>query len=171
MIDRKRRSLFAPLGALLGEQEATEIDSVAIRPPYNTDTSLFHMLCPSCEAKSCVKACEEEIISVDPSGIPTLDFSTRGCTFCGACADACTPGVLSDKTINCIQAKVEIDILKCIAWHGVLCSSCKDPCQDDAIAFLGLFRPEIEDAKCTACGWCAHVCPADAIIFTNKGEA
>ncbi len=171
MIDRKRRSLFAPLAAAMGKDDAAEKRSSVVRPPYNTDASLFHSLCPTCEEKPCAKACEEEIIFIDASGLPALNFAHRGCTFCDACADACTPGVLSDKTLHYISAKVEIDVLKCIAWHGVMCNSCKDPCHEDAIAFLGLFRPEIVDEKCTACGWCLHVCPTDAILFTPKGEA
>ena len=166
MIDQERRGLFASLSsAVLRKEKKT--DEIVIRPPYSSDLSLFHRLCPDCTDKACAKACEEEIIHIDEEGTPNIDFAKRGCTFCEACADACNMGVLSDKTIDFIDAKVEINVLKCVAWHRVMCSSCKDPCPEDAITFLGLFRPEIDMEKCTACGWCLSVCPAGAIEITS----
>jgi len=161
MIDEERRGLFASLSSALRSDKPS--DNRPLRPPYNRDPSLFHRVCPDCAEKKCAKVCEEEIILIDEAGTPVLDFSQKGCTFCDACADACDAGVLSDKTVNFIDATVTIDVLKCVAWHQVMCSSCKEPCLDDAIAFIGLFRPEIDTARCTACGWCIPVCPADAI--------
>ncbi|WP_457597124.1 ferredoxin-type protein NapF [Hydrogenimonas sp.] len=167
MVDPKRRELFTSLSsAVAGKAEGP----APIRPPYAPDPALFQTLCVACESKPCVKACEEEIIVIGTDGTPRLDFSRRGCTFCEACADACEPGVLRDKTLNFIDAKVEIDVLKCVAWHQVMCSSCKEPCLEDAIAFLGLFRPEIVADRCTACGFCLAVCPTDAINIT-QGKA
>jgi len=161
MPDIKRRRLFAPV--------KTETKN-HIYPPYCSDRSLFHKLCPQCSDKPCVKACEEEIISIDENGIPALNFAKRGCTFCDACADACELNVLSDKRLTSINATVEIDLLKCVAWHQTMCSSCKEPCLEDAIVFLGLFRPEIDSNKCTACGWCLSVCPTEAIKITAIDE-
>ena len=46
-----------------------------------------------------------------------------------------------------------------------MCFSCKDPCLDDAIQFLGMFRPEIDENLCTSCGFCLKVCPTDAITL------
>ncbi len=161
MINEERRGLFTSLSsAMKGTQNQ---ETKIVRPPYNKDASLFHTLCPECDEKACAKVCEEEIILIRDDGTPELTFKEKGCTFCDACADACEPGVLSDKSIKYIEGKVEIDLLKCIAWHQVMCSSCKDPCLEDAIVFLGLFRPEIDMKKCTGCGWCFPVCPADAI--------
>jgi len=161
MIDEERRGLFASLSSAL-KQEKPERKPV-IRPPYNSDPSLFHRICPDCIEKTCAKVCEEEIIVIHEDGTPELTFAQKGCTFCDRCAEACESGVLSDKSLHFIDAKVEIDVLKCVAWHQVMCHSCKDPCIDDAIRFLGLFRPEIETERCTGCGWCLPVCPADAI--------
>ena len=162
MVDEGRRGVFASLSSALKGRKRESRPSV-IRPPYNKDPDLFHRLCPECMDKPCVGVCEEEIIEIDEEGTPRLSFSKRGCTFCDACLDACEAGVLSDKTINSVNAVVEIDVLKCMAWHQSICSSCKDPCLEDAITFLGLFRPEIVSDRCTGCGWCVHVCPSDAI--------
>jgi ferredoxin-type protein NapF len=43
-----------------------------------------------------------------------------------------------------------------------MCFSCKDPCLDDAIDFIAMFRPEI-NSNCTSCGFCIKYCPVDAI--------
>ncbi len=162
MVDEGRRGILTSLSsALKGEKK--EKRETPIRPPYNDDPDLFFRLCPECEEKSCAGVCEEDIIEIREDGTPGLIFQKNGCTFCDACLEACKEEVLSDKTLNFIQASVEIDILKCMAWHGTICSSCKDPCLEDAIKFLGLFRPEIESKRCTACGWCIPVCPAGAI--------
>ncbi len=167
MVDEGRRGIFASLSsALKGEKRESQPHTV--RPPYNSDPDLFHRLCPECADKPCAGVCEEEIIEIDEEGTPVLSFSKRGCTFCDACLDACEPGVLSDKTLNSINAVVEIDVLKCMAWHQSICSSCKDPCLEDAIAFLGLFRPQIVSDRCTGCGWCIHVCPSDAINIVSS---
>ena len=165
MIDRGRRELFT---ALSSTSKTEEIGRTVVRPPYNDDPSLFQTRCVECTAKPCVSACEEEIIVIGEDGTPELDFSQRGCTFCDRCMEVCEAGVLIDATKRNIDAKIEIDVLKCVAWHQVMCSSCKDPCPEDAIMFLGLFRPEIDPARCTACGWCLPVCPADAILVSQK---
>ena len=148
---------------MVKKEEAT---ASVVRPPYHRDASLFQTLCPQCDAKACATACEEEIIVIMDDGTPMLDFSKRGCTFCDRCSEVCDAGVLDDVTKTKIEAKFEIDMLKCIAWHQVMCSSCKDPCLEDAIVFLGLFRPEIDPDRCTACGWCVPVCPTNAIVFS-----
>jgi len=168
MPDIERRRLFASVSSLL-DNNKKEVTNT-IYPPYCSDTSLFPRLCPQCLDKPCAKACEEEIIFIDENSIPTLNFAKRGCTFCDACADACTYDVLNDKTLTSIKADVEIDLLKCVAWHQTMCSSCKEPCLEDAIVFLGLFRPEIDSNKCTACGWCLSVCPTEAIKITAIDE-
>ncbi len=166
MIDEGRRGIFASLSsAIKGEKRESK---KPIRPPYNDDPDLFHRLCPECDTKECVKVCEEEIIKIESDGTPSLSFDKKGCTFCDACLEACVPGVLSDKKLHYISAEVEIDVLKCMAWHQSICSSCKDPCLEDAINFLGLFRPEISQSACTACGWCIPVCPTGAIQIVSK---
>lgn len=161
MTDPKRRGILTSLSSAVRGEKAD--GPRVVRPPYNADPSLFQTLCPDCESKACAKVCEEEIIVIQDDGTPALDFSQKGCTFCDKCAEGCDADVLSDTSLNFISAKIEIDVLKCVAWHGVMCSSCKDPCLEDAIRFLGLFRPEIASDRCTGCGWCLPVCPTQAI--------
>ena len=120
--------------------------------------------CTNCDDKPCVKSCSDSIIAVSVSGVPRLDLSRKGCTFCGDCAEAC-PSVcfeLQDGD-NRLDASVSIDILGCLAWNGTICYSCVDVCNDKAIKHFGMFHPEIDQSACTSCGFCLGVCPVQTI--------
>ena len=132
-----------------------------MRPPYFEDESLFQTDCQTCDSQ-CVNACELNIIFIQEDKTPKLDFSNSGCTYCDDCAKACPNEVLNIEYKKNINAKISIDVIQCLSWNQTMCFSCKDPCIDDAIDFIGLFRPEIND-KCTSCGFCIKVCPANAI--------
>ena len=149
----------------------TEASPLVVRPPYGLDESLFQSECVTCESKACVASCDEKIIMIGEDGTPALDFSKSGCTFCEECATVCEPSVLSlenTHTAEQLNAVFQISTEACVAHHGVICFSCKEPCIDDAILFNGLFNPVIDDDKCTSCGFCLARCPADAIAYTPK---
>ncbi|MBD3823228.1 MAG: 4Fe-4S binding protein [Epsilonproteobacteria bacterium] len=156
-----RRGLFGSLAAFGKRQEQK-----VIRPPYFSDTSDWNE-CRECSAP-CLSACEEKIIILDAHHSPILDLSKSGCTYCDACALACEVGVLNPQNRALIDAKIEIDLLKCLSWHSTMCFSCKDPCLDDAIKFFGMFRPEIDDKRCTNCGFCIKNCPVGAIVIKER---
>lgn len=143
--------------------------TLAIRPPYAHDLSLFQTHCPTCVDTPCISACEEDIIKLDADGAPLLDFTISGCTFCHDCADACPNGVLTEFGSEAIAAKFSIDTNTCLAWNDVMCSSCLDACDARAVIFFGVFRPVIDADICTACGFCYGVCPPYAIKY--KGIA
>jgi len=139
-----------------------------VRPPYGKSESAFQNECPSCESHACVTSCDEKIIIIAEDGTPTLTFKQNGCTFCDACALACTEGVLNlEHTYNAEQlnAVFRISTEACVAHHGVICYSCKEPCIDDAILFNGMFNPVIDDDRCTGCGFCISRCPTQAIGY------
>jgi ferredoxin-type protein NapF len=141
-----------------------------IRPPYFYKEDDFQN-CFSCKDKPCISSCEENIIVLCDDGSVRLDFLISGCTYCDDCAKICPNDVLKFEYKKQINANIQIDMLKCMSWNQTMCFSCKDPCLDDAIKFLGMFRPEIDLNQCTMCGFCIKVCPSDAIsITTIKGE-
>lgn len=161
-----RREIFTSFVKRMGQTK--EESPLVVRPPYSKGESLFQSECPSCERKACVASCDEKIIFIADDGTPTLSFKENGCTFCEECATACEPGVLSLKnkeTADWLNAVFKISLEACVAHHGVICHSCKEPCIDDAILFNGMFNPVIDDEKCTACGFCMSRCPTQAITY------
>jgi len=162
-----RRDFFKSFAKPLSQTREEEIP-LLVRPPYGKSESLFQSECPSCESKSCVTSCDEKIIFIADDGTVTLTFEKNGCTFCEECAKSCEPNVLSlenEETSEYLNAIFRISLEACVAHHGVICYSCKEPCIDDAILFNGMFNPVIDDEKCTACGFCISRCPTQAISF------
>ena len=150
-------------------EQAKESSPLVVRPPYGFNESLFQNECVTCESKACVASCDEQIILIQADGTPRLDFSKSGCTFCEDCASVCEPNVLSlenGHTSEHINATFRISTEGCVAHHGVICFSCKEPCIDDAILFNGMFNPVIDMDRCTGCGFCLGRCPTQAIDFT-----
>jgi ferredoxin-type protein NapF len=156
------------LGALFSKKGNENLQTLCARPPYHQALFDFQTVCSQCQDTPCVGACEEEIIFLDAAHTPCLDFTRRGCTFCEACAKACPSGVLDVSSPATISVNVKIDMLKCMAWHQSLCHSCLDACEVNAISFLGLFRPSIDDSACTGCGGCVGICPSEAICVSSK---
>ncbi len=146
-----RRELFGSF--------SKEKKQIVLHPPYYKEDEDFSS-CKDCEG-FCQKACPYEIIILKNS-IPTLNFSKNGCSYCDECAKSCKYDVLVLEQKKEISAKIEISVLKCLSWKNTLCFSCQDPCEYDAIEFLGMFKPKIND-KCVSCGFCLSVCPQSAI--------
>lgn len=163
----ERRELFGSLfSSFKGEKK--EKKKIVARAPYFIDEDSFYKECVNCEGTPCVTFCQENIIFIDKDGTPKLDFAKGGCTYCNECAVNCNGEVLKLEYKKLIDVKVEIDIMKCMSWHQTMCFSCKDPCLDDAIKFLGIFRPSIVEDKCISCGFCVSVCPSEAITIKQK---
>ena len=158
----KRREFFSSLSSSFSTKEKEKIET-SIRPPYFKTDSDFIETCHTCLDKSCEQACDESIIIIKEDGTPILNFDNSGCTYCDECANACQSDVLTIENKKNINAKFSIGLLECMSWNQTMCFSCKDPCLDDAIKFLGMFRPEIDNDLCTSCGFCLKVCPTDAI--------
>ena len=161
-----RRDFFNTFRKPLAQNR--EAPPFMVRPPYGLSESLFQSECVACESKACVASCDEQIIVILSDGIPTLDFSKSGCTFCEECASVCEPDVLSLENLHTseqLNATFRISTQECVAHHGVICFSCKEPCIDDAILFSGMFNPGIDMDRCTGCGFCVGRCPAQAIAY------
>lgn len=142
-----------------------EEKSLTLFPPYYKNIIDFDN-CLECDG-ICANVCEEEIIKIVDKK-PVLDFSKRGCTFCDECAKVCPKDVLKIENKKDIDAIMSIDMIKCLAWNKTLCSFCLDVCDERAIKFLGLLRPEIITDLCTGCGFCVGVCPTDAIKIMGR---
>lgn len=159
----ERRELFSSLADSFSKEKKQES---VIRPPYYKDLNSFYKGCIDCN-NECAAFCEENIIVIKEDNTPILDFSQGGCTYCDECAKNCPNEVLTVENKKRVNAKFEIDILKCMSWHQTMCFSCKDPCLEDAVKFLGMFRPSIDEELCTNCGFCVNICPSQAIKVIN----
>lgn len=132
--------------------------------PYAT--SELSEVCKKCVSKACLKHCPENIISLNPDNLPTLDFSSSGCIFCGECVDVCFEEngehLGFDKESVKTRVSMRINPSSCLAWNQSICYSCKDVCPCE-IEFRGMFYPEI--LSCNGCGLCVSRCPSNAIEF------
>lgn len=163
MLDR--RSLFSSIVNVVKGGASQKLPFLPLLPGFDKDKQ---KQCLSCELAPCVQSCPEKIIIKNDQSVPVLNFEHRGCTFCNECALACPSDCfIAPPTINAV---VSISLLKCLAWNKTICCSCADACNDKAIAFLGLFRPEIDPLKCTSCGFCVGVCPSGAIVIEEKRD-
>jgi len=160
----ERRELFSSFFSS-GKAEEKEL---VIRPPYFIDRDSFDKECIGCEDTPCITFCEENIIILDKQHTPAIDFKLGGCTYCDDCASHCPKEVLTVQNKSLFDVSVEINMLGCVSWRDTMCFSCKDPCLEDAIEFLGIYKPSINSEKCTGCGFCISRCPTDAIILKEK---
>jgi len=154
----KRRELFSSLASSFNKDKKQEI---ILRPPYYNQDADFLKSCQGCN-NECASACDLKIILIQEDNTPKLDFTNYGCTYCDDCANACPEEVLDIKFKKNINATISINPIECLSWNQTMCFSCKDPCNDDAIEFIAMFRPKINE-DCTSCGFCIKVCPTNAI--------
>jgi len=99
-------------------------------------------------------------------GYPTVDFDIGGCTFCGACAQACKYGALDQAIDPPWQLTAGIE-KGCLSAQGITCRSCGDACEVRAIRFRlelgGRAIPSLDSSLCNGCGSCIATCPTHVI--------
>ncbi|VAW17782.1 Ferredoxin-type protein NapF (periplasmic nitrate reductase) [hydrothermal vent metagenome] len=139
------------------------------RPPYSLPEVDFIGLCEACD--DCRNACETSIIGTDDEGYPVLRFGEARCSFCGACATACTTGALDPDKARAWTVIAEVRG-SCLSFEGITCRACEETCAPGAIRFRlmtgGRAVPLLNEADCTGCGACAVVCPNQSIHMTSR---
>lgn len=163
-----RRGFFASLLSLATPKEGENTPFRPLLPGFIVENR--HQ-CETCTSSACKNVCEENIVFREGTAAPYLDFSRRGCTFCGECQIACESGCFVTEPVQRLDTYAEIGILSCLAWNKTICRSCADACNDKAICFTGLWNPQIDPNACTGCGFCIGVCPVSIIgIHPKKGK-
>ena len=143
-----------------------------LRPPWAAPEGEFTQQCDRCG--DCVTRCPTSILQKGPGGYPVVDFTRGECLFCGDCADACRPGAIKTAVGSPWSVLASIDTGRCLAFQGVECRSCFDPCEARAIRMQltvgGVARPQLDTSACTGCGACFSVCPVQAVSLTSGAQ-
>ena len=137
-----------------------------VRPPWALVEGDFVSRCDGCG--ECIANCPTHILRKGRGGYPEVDFGSGECLFCGDCVGACRPGALYRQARVAPWAlRASVDPTVCVAFAGVECRSCIDPCEPRAIRMRprlgGAAIPELDVMNCSGCGACYAVCPTGAI--------
>jgi len=140
-----------------------------IRPPGASGEDTFVVDCTACG--DCIDACPQHIIVPGSGGLPEVDFVRGECTFCDECSMACGEEALQ---AGAPPRRITLRVLdRCLAHRQVICQSCADVCDEQAIRFppvLGaVASPEIHEEQCTGCGACVAACPETALEALANG--
>ncbi|WP_027856696.1 ferredoxin-type protein NapF [Marinobacterium jannaschii] len=167
MVDLNRRALLK--GRL---RPGSSPQTQPIRMPWLIAEDAFTDRCTRCQA--CQQACPEQIIIRADGGYPELDFQRGECTFCRACADSCPEPLFRDAGEAPWQQIASMSETLCLAHNNVMCRSCEDSCEPQAISFRPqagrVARPLIDPDLCNGCGACVSSCPQQAITLTKTSE-
>ena len=150
-------------------QEVARQQLLGPPPPWHQGLPLAdHCLdCPH----PCIDACEPGIIHLHPSdhdqaGLPYLDFSNNGCTFCQACVAACPMEIEAAADTRPVIGTAQLNRNTCIAWDDVICMSCSGRCDYHAITTVHQRRAQVDAQICNGCGMCVAACPVRALSIS-----
>ncbi len=141
------------------------------RPPWAVDEARFIELCTRCD--DCIRACEDGLLVRGAGGFPEIRFTEYGCNFCGDCLQACRTHALSaPHPAPSLAWRWRAQITeRCLSLRGIVCRSCGDACDTDAIRFRlevgGRATPMLDIDACNGCGECLAICPEDAVALVE----
>ena len=147
-----------------------------LRPPGAVAERTFLARCT--QGGACIEACPHGSLRPAPlryresAGTPYLDPLQQPCWLCEdlPCIAACPTGALHLDGDRMGLARIEA--LHCLNQQGMLCESCLERCPvPGALLQQAGGPPRVDEALCTGCGVCQHVCPAPqnaVILLPNR---
>jgi ferredoxin-type protein NapF len=145
-----------------------------LRPPWLLNPSTFTDSCTRC--LKCVELCPQDILVAGGGGYPRVDFARGECTFCGDCTGACEADLFHNNLDNIDTGWLHKAAIgkRCLTHFGVMCRSCEDACEAQAIRFTltagKVPQPVVDTGACSGCGACVSPCPEDAISMVAAGS-
>lgn len=146
-----------------------------VLPPGASSETAFKRKCVGCQL--CVKACPNKVLRPSKGRDfprPEMGFDKGWCrSECVKCSEVCPAGAIRRIDIkekkNIRTGCAVFDKQACIAANeGTHCTVCSRHCPQKAITLIpldpknpsGASIPVVDQAKCTGCGACEHLCPA-----------
>jgi len=146
-----------------------------VRPPGARQEDAFLEKCTRCDA--CIKACPHWVIrKAGPelgrriSGTPIVIPAENPCLMCEdfPCIAACETGALVTP-LDGEPVRIGIAVPcadTCYLAQGQPCDYCEKECPTDPTAITTPSRGQpalVDTTRCTGCGKCAQICPAQSI--------
>lgn len=136
-----------------------------LRPPGALAEPDFLLACTRCG--DCIEACPHDAIRPasprlrEAAGTPLVEPREAPCLLCEdfPCVAACEPGALRDDALVALGT-ARVQPLDCLNRLGSPCSVCVERCPVPGAISLAGNVPQVNEALCTGCGQCQHVCPA-----------
>jgi len=155
-INQQRRAFFTT-----GQVKKINTD---LHLPWLKNTESFLDKCTQCQA--CLDNCPESIIVKGQGGFPTVNFKLGECTYCQDCTEHCPEDLFDVEQEHPWSLDLTINE-NCFPERGIVCQSCRDACEPQAIKFKysasSIPKPELDTTLCIDCGACVSSCPANAI--------
>ena len=181
-VEEVMRAVGAGLAHLQVAEPASETcaEPRFLRPPGAAPEAEFLALCTSCN--DCISACPKQAIRKAGdefgkvlAGKPMILPEINPCWLCQdlPCISACETGALQplDSREEVRMGIASVDLGSCYAAQGSICESCREACpvRPKAITLAYGSAPEVDVGRCTGCGVCSYLCPADAIAISPCG--
>lgn len=167
---------------LESHQSATPVpvQGLYLRPPGAKTELEFLEKCTQCD--ECIRVCPHWVIRKAGMelgrkivGTPIILPKENPCLMCNEfpCVNACETGALS---LDGLQTHISIGLAKvdenkCYMGLGQPCDYCMKNCPVNPKAIEVNERgqlPVVYSTRCTGCGICAQICPANALFIEDK---
>ncbi len=146
-----------------------------LRPPGARSEEEFLRRCIKCN--KCAQVCVYKSIKIQhldvwrTFGTPVIFPREIPCYLCMACPPVCPTGALDNRLTDKEKVRMGVAVINkdiCLPYMGIICRSCFERCPiyREAIILEDERYPVVIEEKCTGCGICEHVCPAEKAAIT-----